>query len=131
MRIKFLISLLFLIFSMGAFAQKAEKDSINLVAIPKFEKMLTKKNIMLLDVRTPEEVSEGHLDGAININYLGENFSDEIQTLDKKKTYLIYCRTGNKTRKAADMMQKSGFKHVYVLDGGIQAWQAAGKPLEK
>lgn len=131
MRSKFLLSLLFLIFSMGVFAQKVEKDSINLVAIPKFEKLVTKKNTMLLDVRTPEEVSEGHLEGAININYLGENFSEEIQTLDKKKTYLLYCRSGNKTRKAADMMQKSGFKHVYVLEGGIKAWQAAGKPVEK
>ena len=86
---------------------------------------------MVVDVRTPEEVSEGHLAGALNINFLGENFAKEIQNLDKRKTYLLYCRSGSRTRKAADLMQKSGFKHVYMLEGGITAWKEAGKPIEK
>jgi rhodanese-related sulfurtransferase len=131
MKIKFTLFLAFLMINLAAIAQTIEKDSIQVLTIAQFEKMSTKKKSMVVDVRTPEEVSEGHLIGALNINFLGENFANEIQHLDKKKTYLLYCRSGNRTRKAADLMQKSGFKNVYMLEGGITAWKEAGKPTEK
>jgi rhodanese-related sulfurtransferase len=131
MKIKFTLFLAFLMINLAAIAQTIEKDSIQVLTLAQFEKMSTKKKSMVVDVRTPEEVSEGHLIGALNINFLGENFANEIQHLDKKKTYLLYCRSGNRTRKAADLMQKSGFKNVYMLEGGITAWKEAGKPTEK
>ena len=128
-RILFLLS--FLIIGTATYAQTAAKDSIDVISIAEFEKMSSKKKNMVVDVRTPEEVVEGHLAGAININFLGEGFSQEIEKLNKNKTYLLYCKSGNRTRKAADQMQKAGFKHVYMLDGGITAWYKAGKPVEK
>ena len=131
MQTKILFLFAFLLIGTLSMAQTAEKDSINVVSIEQFEKMTAKKKNMLVDVRTPEEVAEGHLPGALNINFLGENFSQEIQTLNKNKTYLLYCRSGSRTRKAADQMQKAGFKKVYMLEGGITAWNEAGKPIEK
>jgi rhodanese-related sulfurtransferase len=131
MKTKVLFLFAFLLVSSFSLAQTAQKDSINVVSIEQFEKMTAKKKNMLVDVRTPEEVSEGHLPGALNINFLGENFSQEIETLNKNKTYLLYCRSGSRTRKAADQMQKAGFKKVYMLEGGITAWNEAGKPVEK
>ncbi len=131
MKIKVSLFLALMLISLSTFAQTVEKDSIQVLTIAQFEKMSSKKKAMVVDVRTPEEVSEGHLSGALNINFLGENFANEIQNLDKKKTYLLYCRSGSRTRKAADLMQKSGFKHVYMLEGGITAWKEAGKPTEK
>lgn len=131
MQTKILFLFAFLLIGTMSMAQTAEKDSINVVSIEQFEKMTAKKKNMLVDVRTPEEVAEGHLPGALNINFLGENFSQEIQTLNKNKTYLLYCRSGSRTRKAADQMQKAGFKKVYMLEGGITAWNEAGKPIEK
>lgn len=131
MKIKITFLLAFLLISLGTFAQIVEKDSIQVLSIAQFEKMSHKKKTMVVDVRTPEEVAEGHLAGSVNINFLGENFANEIQNLDKKKTYLLYCRSGSRTRRAADLMQKSGFKHVYMLEGGITAWTEAGKPTEK
>jgi rhodanese-related sulfurtransferase len=131
MKIKISLFLALVLISFGSFAQTVEKDSIQVLSIPQFEKLTSKKKTMVVDVRTPEEVSEGHLAGALNINFLGENFAKEIQNLDKRKTYLLYCRSGSRTRKAADLMQKSGFKHVYMLEGGITAWKEAGKPIEK
>jgi rhodanese-related sulfurtransferase len=131
MKTKVLFLFAFLLISSFSLAQTAPKDSINVVSIEQFEKMTAKKKNMLVDVRTPEEVSEGHLPGALNINFLGENFSREIETLNKNKTYLLYCRSGSRTRKAADQMQKAGFKKVYMLEGGITAWNEAGKPVEK
>jgi rhodanese-related sulfurtransferase len=54
-----------------------------------------------------------------------------VAGLNKKGTYLLYCRSGSRTRKAADAMQKMGFKNVYMLEGGITAWKDAGKVVEK
>jgi rhodanese-related sulfurtransferase len=131
MKTRILFLLTFLIIGTATYAQTSAKDSIDVISIAEFEKMSSKKKNMVVDVRTPEEVAEGHLAGAININFLGEGFSQEIEKLNKNKTYLLYCKSGNRTRKAADQMQKAGFKHVYMLDGGITAWNKAGKPVEK
>ncbi|GMQ24682.1 rhodanese-like domain-containing protein [Algoriphagus sp. oki45] len=132
MKTKFIFPALFLfLLVFSASAQTALQDSIQVISIEKFEKMSAKKKARIVDVRTPEEVSEGHLEGALNINFLGETFAEEIDKLDKKKTYLLYCRSGSRTRKAADLMQNAGFKHVYMLEGGITAWKEAGKPIEK
>lgn len=131
MKTKLVFLFAFLLLSAASFAQTAVKDSINVISIEEFEKMAAKKKNLVVDVRTPEEVAEGHLAGSLNINFLGENFAQEIETLNKKKTYLLYCKSGNRTRKAADLMEKAGFKHVYMLDGGITAWSEAGKPVEK
>jgi rhodanese-related sulfurtransferase len=125
-----LFALLFLMGTNG-FSQTATKDSIQVLSITQFEKMASKKKSKIIDVRTPEEVAEGHLPGALTVDFLNENFASKVQELPKNKTYLLYCRSGNRTRKAADAMQKMGFKHVYMLEGGITAWKNAGKAIEK
>ena len=125
-----LFALLFLIGS-TSFAQTAVKDSIQVLSITQFEKMATKKKSKILDVRTPEEVAEGHLADATTVNFLSPDFASQVAGLNKKGTYLLYCRSGSRTRKAADAMQKMGFKHVYMLEGGINAWKEAGKAVEK
>ncbi len=131
MKTKLLFLFAFLLIGTATFAQSAKKDSVNVLSIEQFEKKTSKKNTLILDVRTPEEVAEGALPDALNVNFLGEDFAQQIDVLNKKTTYLIYCRTGVKSRKAADLMQKAGFKHVYMLEGGITAWKEAGKPTEK
>lgn len=105
-------------------------DSAKVVSADKFEKLISKNKNTLLDLRTPQEVQEGHLIGATNLDFLDEDFLGKIEQLDKSKTYLLYCRTGNKTRKAGAAMKKAGFKKVIMLDGGITSWKAQGKPIE-
>ncbi len=112
-------------------AQTIQKDSIQVLSLAEFEKMSSKRKSKILDVRTPEEVAEGHLANATTINFLSPDFTSQVASLNKKGTYLLYCRSGNRTRKAADTMQKMGFKHVYVLEGGIIAWKEAGKEVVK
>lgn len=131
MKYNFAFLLFLLLFSTATLAQTAAKDSIQVLSIAQFEQLSAKRKAKIIDVRTPEEVAEGHLAGATTVNFLGANFAIEVQELAKNKTYLLYCRSGSRTRKAADAMQKMGFKHVYMLDGGINAWKEAGKPLEK
>ncbi|MFN3997148.1 rhodanese-like domain-containing protein [Algoriphagus sp.] len=131
MQTKLVFLFAFLMIGFSSYAQTVEKDSIQVISIAEFQKMSSKKKNKVIDVRTPEEVAEGHLAGSFNINFLGENFTQEIEALNKNKTYLLYCRSGARTRRAADQMQKAGFKKIYMLEGGITAWNEAGKPVEK
>ncbi|MCB9284842.1 MAG: rhodanese-like domain-containing protein [Lewinellaceae bacterium] len=80
---------------------------------------------VVLDVRTPAEVAEGTIQGAVNIDVKALDFQDKINALDKDKTYLVYCRSGRRSSAACQMMQNAGFKSLYNLQGGILAWQAA------
>ncbi|MBK7410509.1 MAG: rhodanese-like domain-containing protein [Saprospirales bacterium] len=80
---------------------------------------------VVLDVRTPAEVAQGAIEGAINMDMKNPNFQDQVKTLDKGKTYLVYCRSGARSSAACQQMQRAGFENLYNLKGGILAWQAA------
>lgn len=131
MKNSFILFVLLFVLGFQGYAQTAAPDSIQVLSIPQFEKMAAKKKSKIIDVRTPEEVAEGHLAHATTVNFLSPDFTSQVAGLNKKGTYLLYCRSGSRTRKAADAMQKMGFKHVYVLEGGINAWKEVGKAVEK
>lgn len=80
-------------------------------------------NAFILDVRTDEEVEEGIIPGATQIDFhQGQGFLDEVQKLDKSKNYYIYCRSGNRSGQAAMLMDQLGFDNTYNLKGGITEW---------
>lgn len=82
------------------------------------------ENSFILDVRTPEELEEGYIPNAINIDfYLGQDFLNEVQKLDKGKNYYVYCRTGNRSGQACAIMNSVGFKNAYNLEGGFMNWE--------
>lgn len=103
--------------------------TIKKVTVTNFEQTL--KTATLVDVRTPEEFAEGHLKGAVNINFKKRTFPDYINAISKDKPIAIYCRSGNRSGKAALIMQSLGFKDVYDLDGGFKAWDIAKKEVSK
>ncbi len=88
-------------------------------------------DFVIIDVRTLEEFAEGHLEDAINIDYYSETFRDELTLLDKSKTYLIYCRSGNRSGQTLDIMEELNFREVYNMSGGIKQWLAEGLPTVK
>jgi rhodanese-related sulfurtransferase len=88
-------------------------------------------DFVILDVRTPEEFAEEHIENAINIDFNSENFRDELDKLDKDKTYLIYCRSGNRSGKALEIMKELDFREVYNMSGGIIEWKTEGLPTVK
>lgn len=93
-----------------------------------FEAMLAKdKSVQLVDVRTPREYASGHIEGARLINYYDANFAQQIGNLDKSKPVMVYCAAGSRSAGAADQLTKMGFKKVYDLQGGMNAWRAAQK----
>lgn len=95
------------------------------------QKLKTEKDAVLLDVRTPEEVQQGYLKGSVNIDFKASDFKEKISKLDKNKTYFLYCAAGGRSGKTADMMEEMGFKKIYNLMGGIDAWQEEKLPVEK
>jgi rhodanese-related sulfurtransferase len=88
-------------------------------------------NFVIVDVRTPEEFKDGHIEGAVNVDFRSENFGTEIDRLDKNKTYLVYCRTGNRTHDAVTLMGPLGFRSIVLLAGDITGWKSAGLPVVK
>ena len=89
------------------------------------------QSFVIIDVRTPEEFNDGHIENAINIDFYSETFREDLDKLDKNKTYFIYCRSGNRSGRAMDIMAELGFKEVYNLSVGITAWVAEGLPVVK
>ncbi|MDO6519302.1 rhodanese-like domain-containing protein [Zobellia uliginosa] len=83
-------------------------------------------NALILDVRTPEEVEEGYIPNSINIDfYLGQDFLNEIEKLDKSKNYYVYCRSGNRSGQACAIMNSVGIENTYNLEGGFMNWNGA------
>lgn len=84
---------------------------------------LKEKDVVLVDVRTPEEVAEGYISGASHfINFYDDDFQTKIKSLDSTKTYVIYCRSGGRSGKAAQFMIDNGFTKVFNLSGGISSY---------
>lgn len=98
-----------------------EKKLASVSASEFVEDLKNKKNIVILDVRTPEEFKQGHLTGAVNINYNSPDFEDDLSSLNIKNPYAIYCRTGNRSAEALSVMEEKGFFWVIDLVGGIEA----------
>lgn len=89
------------------------------------------QNFVLLDVRTEAEFNEGHLENAVNINMFDKNFKDKLQVLDKNKTYLVYCRTENRSRTVIKQMKEMNFNYLYTMIGGYTTWSIEDKPIIK
>ena len=85
-------------------------------------------DFIIIDVRTAGEHTEGYIEDAILIDISGPNFEAEINKLDKEATYLVYCRSGNRSSQATNIMKNLGFQTVYNMTGGFREWQSAGYP---
>lgn len=86
---------------------------------------------VIIDIRTPDEYNRGHIEGAVNIDFYGGAFDEEVSRLDKTKNYFIYCRSGNRSSQALSIFKKYPFKEIYHLKNGIIDWQKENLPLVK
>lgn len=86
-------------------------------------------DLVILDVRTPEEFAEGHIDDAIMIDFYSDDFADQLAGLDPDVPYVLYCRSGNRSGQTLAIMEQLGFTSVQDVDGGALAWQEDGLPL--
>ncbi len=101
------------------------------VPVEKAEKLIADE-VTLIDARTRKEWDEGRLEGAERIEIAAEDFDEKaVADLDRDEPVLVYCHSGGRSAKAAERLEKLGFKKVYDLKGGILAWKAAGKKVVK
>lgn len=105
-------------------SELAEK---NITAIQAVEMMAQNSNIKVLDVRTPEEIAEGKIEGAIEIDYKAKGFEENIKALDKNDSYLVYCRSGGRSGRALELMNSLDFKKVYNVKDGYSEFSKAKK----
>jgi phage shock protein E len=123
-KLKFGVVLLMLFISVGCNSKpplnEQEKSAIHIVKPTEFKERSI--NQVIIDIRTPQEFSQGHIEGAININYFDHSFIDQMGKYDKSKPVFLYCRSGNRTSSAAAKVAKLGFGEIYDLQGGIMSW---------
>jgi len=94
-----------------------------------FADLAGRDGVVVLDVRTPEEFAEGHLEGAVNLDVSSPDFAAGLAELDPAATYAVYCRSGNRSQAAVQQMQGAGIDAVADLAGGIQAWAESGRDV--
>ena len=105
--------------------------TITSISATEFNQQVQADEATLIDIRTAEEYTQGHVVSAVNQDfYQTVAFSSYLDSLDKDASYLIYCRSGNRSGQALEIMRQKGFTHVSDLSGGITAWQSAGYSLE-
>jgi rhodanese-related sulfurtransferase len=114
-----------------AYSKKDGSSTFQNLNSDEFEKLITEQNVQLLDVRTAEEYAESHLQNSTNIDVLQDSFAQKAsEGLKKELPVAVYCKSGRRSRNAANILVKQGYK-VYNLDSGITGWIADGKPVVK
>ncbi|WP_276894325.1 rhodanese-like domain-containing protein [Hallella bergensis] len=109
----------------------AQNEHITSVDAAQFEAAISADSVQLIDVRTAGEYAEGHIANAVNIDVKLPDFASKAAgTLDKDRPAYVYCRSGQRSMKAARMLAKQGFE-VVNLNGGIMEWMNAGKPVNQ
>lgn len=113
--------------------QEQALDTPGVRVLPADEALTVQANppadLVVLDVRTAEEFADGHLEGAVMLDFYDPDFAAQIAELDPGVPYLLYCRSGNRSGQTAEIMEQLGFSDVSDVEGGILAWADAGQPI--
>lgn len=118
------------LFLSSLFACQQPKGDFKSMSVEDFDSFIQSEEVQRLDVRTLAEYSEGHVSKAININVMDESFASMADSLlQKEKPVAVYCRSGKRSKKAAEILSEKGYK-VFELDKGLNAWQEGGKEIE-
>jgi rhodanese-related sulfurtransferase len=121
-RILYILSTAFFLLSCNSNAQNVDAGT--------FEQKINAGGVQVLDVRTAGEYSGSHLKNVMLADWTNKaQFEERVKYLDKNKTLLVYCAAGGRSGQAAVWLKEQGFKEVVNLQGGITAWNAAGKPV--
>ena len=120
-------------FGFGMWACTSKEEKYKNLTSAQFEQLIKDSTIQLVDVRTVAEYTEGYIPGSLNINVKDEEgfplAVDEL--LDKDRPVAVYCRSGRRSRTAAELLIKKGFQKVYNLDKGITNWLEEGREINK
>lgn len=106
-----------------------EHQRVHKLTAQEFANQIEKlQDIQLLDIRTPQEFDKGHIEGAINVDWNGSGFEEQIALLEKDSPVFVYCLSGGRSKHAVEKLVESGFTQIYELPGGIMEWRANKLP---
>ena len=129
----FVQALLVMSVSLAACTTTPNQTNRQDLSASQFKQMLDQQtgstDVVLLDIRTPGEYKSGHIQGAVLVDYYARDFFEELRALDRNKTYLVYCRSGNRSAKSLAIFNRLGFRRVYHLKTGIRGWLEEKYPL--
>jgi rhodanese-related sulfurtransferase len=130
------IILFLIILGFSLFSPAAQTDQQFLAVSPKKASALIEthkgdSDFVILDIRTPGEYQSGHIENAIMIDFYSKTYAEKINRLDKGKTYLVHCRSGNRSTRSMALFKKLQFQKIYHLSSGINGWKSEGLPLVK
>jgi rhodanese-related sulfurtransferase len=119
--------LIFILFTSFFFINCGEVQEGNAITTLELKELLSKDKIQLIDVRTQREVKYGSIETALFVNFFDSDFTVKaIQKLDKNKPVYLYCRSGNRSGKATNILKEKGFE-VYNVLGGYNKWKQENK----
>ncbi len=115
----------------GLLSCQSSKSGFRSVSVDDFQHLIADSSIIRLDVRTAKEFDEGHIPNAVNIDVLQPDFLQKaLSSLPCKRTIAVNCRSGKRSKKAAELLAKKGYK-VVELDAGFNGWIEEGKEVTK
>jgi len=121
-RLGLIIFGLALMFFLGAFMARYYNNEIKSISYNDLVKLQKSEDIQLIDVRNIKEYKSGHIKGAINYDFFKSTFISSIDSLDKSKTIVVYCKSGNRSYKSAHILKSLGFTDIYDFNEGINSW---------
>lgn len=107
------------------------KSKAKRVGVEEFAKLVQQGDRILLDVRTPEEFSVGHIPGALNLDVRSISFIADLRDLKVEEGVLVYCRSGRRSLRAAELMAEEGCHDVFDLAPGFNGWKSAGRAVAR
>lgn len=129
---KLLLTFLVSTFMVITLSCQSQNNAVKQLEAEAFEQKLKQTNTYnLIDIRTPDEYKQGHLENAIMIDYYSSDFKNELSKLDKSKPLFYYCASGGRSGKTIPILKELGFKEVYELKVGFNGWRNADKSFVK
>lgn len=117
------------LFLSSLFSCQQQKGNFKTLSVQEFAELIQDQDVQRLDVRTLGEYSDGHIAEALNLNVFDDSFAAMADSiLQKERPVALYCRSGNRSKKAATILSEKGYT-VYELDKGFNAWQRAGEAV--
>ncbi len=116
--------------SQSSAASASPADLKTDMSVEEFAAAMARPGVVVLDVRTPQEFAAGHVKNAVNIDVEAPDFAARVGQLNRQRAYAVYCRSGNRSRVAMQIMRQQGMANVGHLSQGFSAWTAAGQPVE-
>jgi phage shock protein E len=127
-KIVFILTVVFTLIS----CQAQQKDqNVKLVPPAEFADMIANAEGQVIDVRTPKEYRSGYIEGAVNMHIYDQDFEQRADTLKKDEPVYVYCKVGGRSAEAVEILKAKGFTDIVELEGGMDAWNEAGKPVKQ